>query len=293
MSLNRIAASTPCRRTGWRVISVTRSGRAQASSMAMPSRTFRYSGSDRPAWRMNQTGVCGTGSPRQARRKAELCSASAGTAGVLSTGRRGGVTRRDQHHAAPAPARPRPPAGGRAARGGTPGQQHGEHRVERAEHRHHGDRAAPAREAEGEVRRQVAEADQGDQAQLAWSHQHLGARQPAGQSDEQRDAQDRHRGHAHGHQRHQRAGPAALGDREQREPEAHGRDTGEEDRPGARAAGQLRPAGQHDTHDGDHDAGQLQRAGRSPSARPTATGTTTPSAAMGETTPIVPAARAA
>ena len=28
----------------------------------MPSRTLRYSGSDRPAWRMNHTGVCGTGS---------------------------------------------------------------------------------------------------------------------------------------------------------------------------------------------------------------------------------------
>jgi len=35
------------------------------------ARTARYSGSDRPAWRMNHTGVCGTGSPRQARRNAE------------------------------------------------------------------------------------------------------------------------------------------------------------------------------------------------------------------------------
>ena len=34
-------------------------------------------------------------------------------------------------------------------------------------------------------------------------------------------------------------------------------------------------------------------AGRSPRARPTTTGTTTPSAAIGETTPIVPAASAA
>ena len=33
----------------------------------MPSRSARYSGSDRPACRMNHTGVCGTGSRRQAR----------------------------------------------------------------------------------------------------------------------------------------------------------------------------------------------------------------------------------
>ena len=30
----------------------------------------KYSGSERTAWRMNQTGVWGTGSPRAARRKA-------------------------------------------------------------------------------------------------------------------------------------------------------------------------------------------------------------------------------
>ena len=30
----------------------------QDSSIPMPSRTLRYSGSERPAWRMNQTGVC-------------------------------------------------------------------------------------------------------------------------------------------------------------------------------------------------------------------------------------------
>ncbi|GAA3040102.1 hypothetical protein GCM10020000_18240 [Streptomyces olivoverticillatus] len=75
MSLKKMAASTPWRRTGCRVISVTRSGRMQESSMGMPSRTLRYSGSERPAWRMNQTGVCGTGSRRQARMKAESCAA--------------------------------------------------------------------------------------------------------------------------------------------------------------------------------------------------------------------------
>ena len=56
MSLKKTAASTPCRRTGCRVISATRSGRMQDSSMGMPSRSFRYSGSERPAWRMNHTG---------------------------------------------------------------------------------------------------------------------------------------------------------------------------------------------------------------------------------------------
>ena len=67
MSLKKIAASTPWRRTGCRVISVTRSGSRQESSIAMPSRTLRYSGSERPACRMNQTGVCGTSSRRAAR----------------------------------------------------------------------------------------------------------------------------------------------------------------------------------------------------------------------------------
>ena len=72
MSLYRIAASTSYRRSGCRVISVTSSGRVHESSMAMPSRTRLYSGSDRPAWRMNQTGVYGTGSPRHARRNGEF-----------------------------------------------------------------------------------------------------------------------------------------------------------------------------------------------------------------------------
>ena len=38
--------------------------------MPTPSRRARYSGSERPAWRMNHTGVWGTGSPRTALRKA-------------------------------------------------------------------------------------------------------------------------------------------------------------------------------------------------------------------------------
>ncbi|GHH81282.1 hypothetical protein GCM10017771_02820 [Streptomyces capitiformicae] len=51
---------------------MTSSGRMHDSSIGMPSRTFRYSGSDRPACRMNHTGVCGTGSRLHALRKAEL-----------------------------------------------------------------------------------------------------------------------------------------------------------------------------------------------------------------------------
>ncbi|GAB2588127.1 hypothetical protein GCM10027269_49740 [Kribbella endophytica] len=43
----------------------------QDSSIVVPSRIARYSGSERPAWRMNHTGVCGPGSPRAASRKAE------------------------------------------------------------------------------------------------------------------------------------------------------------------------------------------------------------------------------
>ena len=88
MSEKKIAASTPYRRTGCRVISTTSSGRMHDSSIATPSRSLRYSGSDRPAWRMNHTGVCGTGSPRAARSRAESWTrgsveAADGTAPIL------------------------------------------------------------------------------------------------------------------------------------------------------------------------------------------------------------------
>ena len=58
MSLKKIAASTPCRRTGCSVISLASSGVRQASSMLVPARSARYSGSERPACRMNHTGTC-------------------------------------------------------------------------------------------------------------------------------------------------------------------------------------------------------------------------------------------
>ena len=61
----------PCRfcGTGCSVSSHTNSGWRHASSIGIAARRARYSGSDRPACRMNQTGVCCTASPRQARRK--------------------------------------------------------------------------------------------------------------------------------------------------------------------------------------------------------------------------------
>jgi hypothetical protein len=49
MSLKKTAASTPWRRTGCSVISAARSGVRQASSIRVPTRSSRYSGSDRPA----------------------------------------------------------------------------------------------------------------------------------------------------------------------------------------------------------------------------------------------------
>jgi hypothetical protein len=49
MSLNRMAASTPCRRTGCRVISQASSGVRQACSMPVSARSARYSGNERPA----------------------------------------------------------------------------------------------------------------------------------------------------------------------------------------------------------------------------------------------------
>ena len=56
MSLNKIAASTPCRRIGCSVISATNAGSRHACTMSVPARACRYSGSERPAWRMNHTG---------------------------------------------------------------------------------------------------------------------------------------------------------------------------------------------------------------------------------------------
>ena len=66
MSANMTAASTPCLRTGCSVTSAQSSGVCATSQKECRSRTARYSGSDRPAWRMNQTGVCSTGSRRAA-----------------------------------------------------------------------------------------------------------------------------------------------------------------------------------------------------------------------------------
>ena len=67
MSANMTAASTPCRRTGCSVTSAHSSGVFATSQKECCSRTARYSGSERPACRMNQTGVRSTGSRRAAR----------------------------------------------------------------------------------------------------------------------------------------------------------------------------------------------------------------------------------
>jgi len=57
MSENRIAASTPCLRIGCSVISVISSASKHAAIMVFLARSARYSGSDRPACRMNHTGT--------------------------------------------------------------------------------------------------------------------------------------------------------------------------------------------------------------------------------------------
>ena len=67
MSANITAASTSWRRTGWSVTSAQSSVSAQISKSDACLRSSRYSGSERPAWRMNQTGVRSTGSRRAAR----------------------------------------------------------------------------------------------------------------------------------------------------------------------------------------------------------------------------------
>ena len=66
MSANITAASTSCRRTGWSVTSAVSSADRLTSKNACRSRIARYSGSERPACRMNHTGVRSTA--RAARR---------------------------------------------------------------------------------------------------------------------------------------------------------------------------------------------------------------------------------
>gem|GEM_PF-6662435 len=72
ISLKNTAASTPWRRTGCSVISLASAGSRQASSIVPVCRSARYSGSDRPACRMNQTGVTSGRSPRSARTRREF-----------------------------------------------------------------------------------------------------------------------------------------------------------------------------------------------------------------------------
>ena len=67
MSAKRTAASTPCRRTGCSVTSAHSSGVPAISKKPCFSRSARYSGSERPACRMNQTGVRSAGSRRSVR----------------------------------------------------------------------------------------------------------------------------------------------------------------------------------------------------------------------------------
>ena len=67
MSANITAASTSWRRTGCRVTSAQSSGCSQTSKSVCRLRISRYSGSERPAWRMNQTGVRSICSRRAAR----------------------------------------------------------------------------------------------------------------------------------------------------------------------------------------------------------------------------------
>ncbi len=63
-----MAASTACLRTGCSVISVISSASKHACIMVFFARSARYSGSERPAWRMNHTGTrCGLRPPAAAR----------------------------------------------------------------------------------------------------------------------------------------------------------------------------------------------------------------------------------
>ncbi len=69
MSLNKIAASKPNRRTGWSVTSTASSGFWQSWTKVYFSLSLRYSGSARPAWRISHIGGRSTAWQRAARAK--------------------------------------------------------------------------------------------------------------------------------------------------------------------------------------------------------------------------------
>ena len=94
MSANITAASTPWRRTGCSVTSAQSSGVCATSQKECRSRIARYSGRERPAWRMNQTGVRSTGSSRAARTRS-------GSTAVRLASRVEGTSRRPLGRAAP------------------------------------------------------------------------------------------------------------------------------------------------------------------------------------------------
>ncbi len=83
------------------------------------SRSARYSGRARPAWRMNHTGVCGTGSRRQARTKAESGGALARVAPGRGSAGGGSARRVVTRPSLPREGRPRRACTGLSDPGGT------------------------------------------------------------------------------------------------------------------------------------------------------------------------------
>src|SRR5205085_3001826 len=84
MSAKRTAASTSCRSTGCSVTCAHSSGVWATSKNECSARTARYSGSERPAWRMNHAGVRSTGSRRAARTRSGAVIARQTIVGAVS-----------------------------------------------------------------------------------------------------------------------------------------------------------------------------------------------------------------
>ena len=82
MSAKTTAASTPRMSTGRQVTSTQRSEVVASSMKEKRSRRARYSGRERPAWRMNHTGVVSNFSQRVAARKRAAPSVTACVPGV-------------------------------------------------------------------------------------------------------------------------------------------------------------------------------------------------------------------
>ena len=256
MSLKKIAASTPWRRTGCRVISVTRSGSRQdvehrdaLTQLAVlrqraaglphePDGGVRHvlpaRGAHQRAVAKGRVEAGGSGAHRQILPRAWR---RPGRQRVMTT-------TPDQRQGHPDELHPAQPLAQQH-----PGPHQGRHGVERAQDARHADQAARRGVGEQRVGRDVTEPDQRERGQVPSARAAHRARRDRGH------AEDRDTGQPHPPQRVQQRDPRPAVEGEQREPEPDRGETGQQHGPAGDRAGELGAGGQGRTGHGDGHAG--------------------------------------